>query len=611
MGEKKYTIDDLSKIPQIYLPTVSHSRDTVAFYWDKTGVLELYVLNMKTGEIKQVSHGECPRTLGARFVWTRDDKNLVFAKDKDGDENYNLIKINIESGKTEQLTYTPEYQDYAGDTSPNGKDLAIFSTRKGQLNLFRLNIENKQVIQLTDHVNPTEGGCSWNPKHDLIAYNVNETPNLQNMDIWLVKTDGSERKRIVSIKEGSQDIVVEWSKDGKLLAFTTDANGVKQPAIYNFETGEIKLLGKSKYEETATNFTEDGRKLACLRNYEAKVFPVIYDLETGECEVLPFPTGVAGSAQFSLNDNYLVATLTTPTIPSCLVAYNLEHKTVKYLIPPQYGKVDPAFFVTPEYVKYKSYDGLEIPAVLYKPKNIAKGMALPALIRVHGGPAYQYFLNFDMCAQILANEGYVVLQPNIRGSTGYGRNFQDMNIMDWGGGDLQDVVAGANYLKTLPYVDKEKIGIIGGSYGGFITFLAVTKKPELWVAACAWAGISHLKTFYQRSKPYMKYFIRMYMGDPEKNSKLWEERSALNFVQNIRCPILIGHGVHDPRVPVEESRQFRDKLIELGKKEGEDFEYVEFGEEGHDAYTDMSMRIRVFKLLLNFFNRRLRAQGIK
>jgi dipeptidyl aminopeptidase/acylaminoacyl peptidase len=98
----------------------------------------------------------------------------------------------------------------------------------------------------------------------------------------------------------------------------------------------------------------------------------------------------------------------------------------------------------------------------------------------------------------------------------------------------------------------------------------------------------------------------MHMGDPEKNSKLWEERSALNFAHNLRCPILIVHGVHDPRCPVEESRQFRDKLIELGKKEGEDFEYVEFGEEGHGAYTDMSMRTRTFKLLLDFFNRKLK-----
>lgn len=606
MKEKKYTIDILSKIPQVYLPTVSHSKDNVAFYWDKTGILELYTLDLKTNEIKQVSHGECPRTLRAGFVWTRDDKNLIFAKDKDGDENHNLIKINIESGKTEQLTYTPEHQDYAGDTSPDGKYLAMPSTRKGQLNLFRLDIESKKTVQLTDHVNPTWGGFSWNPKCDWIAYNVNETKNLRNMDMWLVKSDGSERKKIVSIKEGSQDIVVEWSKNGELLAFTTDAYRVNQPGVYNLKTGEVKLLGGQEYEEMAAAFSEDGRKLVCSRNHEATVFPVIYDLETGKCEEIPFPTGVAEFAKFASNDQFLIAPLTTPTIPIALVAYDLRNKSIKYLIKPQYGKADPAFFVTPEYVKYKSFDGLDIPAVLYKPTDVPEGQTLPALIMVHGGPTAQYFLRFNMFGQILANEDYVLLQPNVRGSTGYGRKFQDMNLMDWGGGDLEDAVAGANYLKSLPYVDKARIGIFGGSYGGFMTFLAVTKKPEPWAAACAWIGISHLKTFYKLSKPHFKYFIRMHMGDPDKNPELWEDRSALNFIQNIKCPILIVHGINDPRCPVEESRQFRDKLVELGKKEGEDFEYVEFGEEGHGAYTDMSMRTRTFKILLDFFNRRLK-----
>jgi len=606
MKEKKeYTIDNLSKIPQIYLPTVSHSKDKVAFYWDKTGMLELYTVDLKTSEIRQVSHGECPRAIRAGFVWTRDDENLIFAKDKDGDENHNLIKINIKSGKTEPLTSTTECQNYAADTSPDGKHLAMISTRKGQLNLFRLDIKRKEVNQLTNHVNPTWGGCSWNPKYDWIAYNVNETKDLRNLDVWLVKPDGSENKRIVCVKEGSEDVVTEWSKDGKLVAFTTDANKVKQPGIYNLETEETRLLG-GECEETAAGFSEDGKKLVCLRNYEATVLPVVYDVKTGKCEETRFPKGVAGAVQYALNDQLLIAPLNTPTIPSALVVYDVKDRTIKYLVEPQYGNADPKFFVIPEYIKYKSSDGLEIPAILYKPKSIPKGKILPTLVMPHGGPTGQYFFDFDIFGQILANEDYVLLLPNVRGSTGYGRKFQDMNLMDWGGKDLEDVAAGASYLKSLPYVDRTRIGVVGGSYGGFMTFLAVTKKPELWAAACAWIGISHLKKFYERSQPHFKYFIRMHMGDPEKNSKLWEDRSALNFANNIRCPILMIHGMHDPRCPVEESRQFRDKLVELGKKEGEDFEYVEFGEEGHGAYTDMSMRTRTLKILLDFFNRRLK-----
>lgn len=606
MDEKEYTIDDLSKIPQIYLPTISHSKDKIAFYWDKTGILELYVLDLKSKELKQVSHGECPRAIRAGFVWTRDDENLIFAKDKDGDENHNLTKINIESGDIDRLTNTPEKQDYPADTSPNGKYILMPSTRKGQLNLFRLNIKTKEVIQLTDHENPTWEGCAWNPNNDLIAYSVNETKNLQNNDIWMVKSDGTERQKIISVKLGSRDSVIEWSEDGELLAFVTNANGVYQPGVYNFDAEDIQLLGEAKYDEYARSFTKDGERLVCLRNHEAVVSPVVYDLQTGNCDCLDFPVGVAEGAKLALNDRLLITTLNTPTSPSFLVAYNFEKKKIETLIEPQYGKIDPTFFVGDEYVKYRSFDGLETAAVLYKPKKIRKGDKFPALVLVHGGPSSQYFRNFSLFGQILANEGYVLLLPNVRGSIGYGKEFEDMNLMDWGGGDLEDVVAGAKYLKTLPYVDKNRVGVFGGSYGGYMTFLQVTKKPEMWNAACAWIGISHLKTMYKRSKPHFKYFVRMNMGDPEKNSELWEDRSALNFAENVQCPLLIVHGVHDPRCPVQESRQFRDKLIELGKKEGEDFEYVEFGEEGHGAYTDMSMRTRTFKLLLDFFNRKLK-----
>lgn len=608
MERKRYTIEDLAKIPQIYLPTVSYSKDSIAFYWDKTGILELYTLNLRTKQIRQVSHGECPRAIRAGFVWLRDDENLVFAKDREGDENHNLIKINIESGEVEQLTDTPRHQDYPGDTSPDGRYILMPSTRKGQLNLFRLDIEKKETVQLTNHKNPTFGEVAWNPENDWIAYGVNETENLQNLDVWLVRADGNERRKIICIKVGSMEDVAEWSKDGKLLAFTTNANGVNQAGVYDATTEEVQLLGEAKHDETAAAFTEDGKKLVCLRNREATVTPVVYDLETGGCNVLNFPKGVVAGAKLALNDRYLVATLTTPTIPSSIVAYDFEKNEIETLIEPQYGNVDPEFFVVPQYVEYKSCDGLKIAAVLYKPKHVSSGERLPALVMVHGGPSGQYFLNFSMFGQILANEGYVVLQPNVRGSTGYGKEFEDMNLMDWGGGDLEDVAAGAEYLKALPYVDEKGVGVFGGSYGGYMTFMAVTKKPTLWGAACAWIGISRLKTLYERSTPLFQYFLRMNMGDPEENSALWEERSALNFAENLRCQLLMVHGVHDPRCPVEESRQFRDKLVELDREEGKSFEYVEFGEEGHGAYTDMSMRTRTFKLLLDFFNRRLKRK---
>ena len=223
-------------------------------------------------------------------------------------------------------------------------------------------------------------------------------------------------------------------------------------------------------------------------------------------------------------------------------------------------------------------------------------------MHVHGGPTAQWFRGFDPFAQFLVDRGLVVIEPNIRGSTGYGVEFRDAALKDWGGDDLEDVAAAAGYLKTLPYVDPERLVVFGGSYGGFMTFIAATKKPDLWRAAVAWVGISDLHKLYEKSMEHFKYYFREQMGDPEKDRALWRDRSAIEFADALRAKLLMVHGVNDPRCPVDQSRIFRDRLIELGRKEGEDFEYVELGDEGHGS-TDIAQKIRTFNILADYLER--------
>ena len=202
------------------------------------------------------------------------------------------------------------------------------------------------------------------------------------------------------------------------------------------------------------------------------------------------------------------------------------------------------------------------------------------------------------------------MNPNIRGSTGYGKEFMELNLKDWGGGDGKDVVYAKKYLETLDYVDPDRIGVFGGSYGGYMTFIQLTKyADEGWKTGSAWIGISDLKTMYDKSKPHFQYFLVQHLGTYEENKEVWKNASAMTFIDNIEKPIQMIHGVNDPRCPVEESRQFRDKLIEMGWKEGTEgektYEYIEFTDEGHGAFSDIGMRIRTFKLFVDYFKRRL------
>ena len=601
-------IEKLARIPQFYMPSLNHSKDELAFYWDITGRIELYVMNLSSGDYKQISNGEVPRALRSGYLWTRDNNGIIFAKDKDGDEKHDLYLLNLTTKEIEQLTNTPSFQEHVAHSSPDGKQLLFRSTRNGQMNLFSLDFETKEIKELTNYPRPVIGAL-WSPQNDFIVFGYNDTENFQNGDIWIMEPDGSNQRKLLSLKIGSRDGVTDISEDGKLLAVTSDFEGNSRAGVYNLDTDEIKWFGDGKYQEYSGKLSKNSEFLVCIRNSKATISPLIYDLDSGKVRILDFPPGIAAGNAITRNDESLMVTLNSSTSPSKLIKYDLNEDKIEELIPSHLGDLDLDFFITDDYVEYTSTDNLTIGAVLYKPRNIEMGKKLPALVQVHGGPTSQYLRNFSMFDQILVNNGFVILKPNFRGSTGYGRDFQDLNVEDIGGGDFEDVVAGVDYLKTLDYVDSSRIGILGGSYGGYMTFWATVKKPDIWKAGAASVGITDWKLLYDESMPHFKYYLHMMFGKPDEKGDLYKERSPIHFVENLKTPLLIVHGTHDPRCPITQARIYKDKMLELGWKEGTEgektFEYVEHTDIGHGGFTDQEFRIRSFKTILDFFKRRL------
>lgn len=600
-----FELETLASMPSFYFPTLSHNKDKLAFYWDKTGRNELYIMDLTTRKIEQISNGEIPKALRAGFIWSRDDTKILFAKDKDGDEQHNIHLIDLETKKVSMLTNTPDFQEYIVDSSPDGKWYSFVSNRNGQMNVFRISIDGETVEQITAHENPAFGG-KFSPDGKFLVYSTNEEKDLRNSDIYLAKTDGTHAERIIQVKVGSSDNFADWSKDERYIAFTTDASGIAQPAIYDLETKEIRFLGDGKHEQYAGKFSENGKFMVGMQNIEGSISPVIFDLETGETKELDFPKGIAAGTQLK-DDRYLFLTINTPTMPSQLIMFDLDTQKSEILLNTDTKGIDPSLFIEGEHIWYPSLDGTMIPAIIYKPRDFDPTYKYPAIVLPHGGPTGQYFMNFSMMAQYLADLGYVVLLPNVRGSTGYGVEFRDACLKDWGGKDHDDWVAGRQYIIDNYSVDPNRVAVFGGSYGGYATLVCLTKSPDLWAAGCAWVPVSHLKNMYEKSMPHFKYFLRMQMGDPVEDAELWEERSPLNFVENIKAPLLLVHGTNDPRCPVTESRNVRDRLLELGRKEGKDgdFEFVEYTDEGHGAMSDIQGRIRSMKLFTDFLKRRL------
>lgn len=600
-------LEELARLPSFAFVTPSHARDTIAFYWDKTGRFELYLLDLATRALTRLTDGEAPRGLRAGFVWTRDDAAIVFAKDRDGDEQNKLYLLDREAGGVRQLTDEPRTQEYAGEVHPDNGRMAVMSNRGGQMNVHALDLETRAWTRLTDFKNPAFAG-GWSKDGRWLAVAANESPDLRNSDGYLVRDDGGEVKRVLSVRDGSRDSLGDWHPDGRRVAVTSDATGTNRPGILDLASGEVRWLGEEGVDESAVEFSKDGAWLSTIRNRDAALLPVLYRVESGEARELRLPPGLAVGGSFVLGDTKLLVQHAAADRRSELVLYDLATDEYETLVPAEYGTIDPALFVGDDYVHYPSSDGQMVPAIRYTPRDARPGERFPAIVNVHGGPTAQFFRGFDPFAQFLADRGFVVLAPNVRGSTGYGVAWRDANLQDWGGGDLEDVAAGAAYLKGLPYVDPDRIGIFGGSYGGFMSYLAVVKRPDLFKVGAPWVGITDLHRLYDEDMEHFKYYLRQQMGDPEENRALWRDRSAIEFADRLRAKLLIIHGTNDPRCPITQARIFRDRIVALGKREGtgpdDDFEYHEL-DEGHGPGGDIAGRIRNFRLLADFLERRL------
>jgi dipeptidyl aminopeptidase/acylaminoacyl peptidase len=596
-------LEELASLPNYYLPSLSSKKDKLAFYWDKSGRVELYIMDLGERVPRKVSNSDVPKALRAGFVWDRNDECIYFAKDRDGDEQHDIWNINASSGATAQLTNNSSYQEYPVELSPDNQWLTVFSNKAGQLNLFKMKTDGSDYVQLSDYSSPVASGGNWSPDGEWLAYGVNETENLWNADLYRMKADGSAKERLLQIKEGSRENFADWSPDGEWMLFTSDAAGDERPGLLNVESKEIRWLGEDGVSESAVCFSPSGEKLLCLRNFESQVSPVIYDRASGQRRDLNLKPGLTAWCKF-IHEDLLLVSVSSSNQREAFILYDLERDVAEVLLEAEYGSISPKAFVEREHLYYESFDKRQIPALLSKPHGAEENERLPAIMMIHGGPTGQFFRGFDPYPQFLVSQGYVVLQPNVRGSTGYGAEFRDLNRMDWGGGDLEDVVAGAEYLKSLSFVDPDRIGIFGGSYGGFMTMIATTKRPDLWKAAAAWVGVSDLHLLHKNGMEHFQYYLEAQMGDPKENHDLWRDRSAIEFAGQLKAKMLLGHGVHDPRCPVEQSRLFRDKLVEHGFKEKEDFEYFEFEDQGHGS-NDIQHKTNTYRILRDFLARNL------
>jgi dipeptidyl aminopeptidase/acylaminoacyl peptidase len=255
--------------------------------------------------------------------------------------------------------------------------------------------------------------------------------------------------------------------------------------------------------------------------------------------------------------------------------------------------------VAPTLVHYPSRDGkFTISAWAYVPNNIVRNQKYPAIVYIHGGPATQSMDAFNRFIQYMNNQGYLIIAPNYRGGTGYGREFQEGNRRDAGGEELNDVLGAADFLQRTGFIDPAKLIVLGGSYGGYLTMMAVTRHPQMWAAGVAIVPFVNWFTEFENEDPQLQEYFRLFMGDPVKDKALWEDRSPINFIDKVKAPLLILAGGNDPRCPKSEAQQIATAvkkhggtaILKIYEDEGHGFSRVE---NQIDAYQRVADFLRV------------------
>jgi dipeptidyl aminopeptidase/acylaminoacyl peptidase len=492
------------------------------------------------------------------------------------------------------------------------------------MNVYRHDLSTGETTKVTDY-DRAVWGSELSPSCDRFAFTTNESDDYDNKDVYVAAVDGSNPRNLHIGETGAEAGVHDWGPDGDRLLVSDNTEDLTRVGVYDLESDDVEWFGDLSYEETPAAFLPDGERFLATRARDAKTVPVVYDVASGEARELDLPDGVASfgmAGESVVDDDRLLVQHTSPTRRTDVLLYDLTDDESEVLLPADHGPFDPEEeFADAEYFTFDS-DGIpETPAraVEHGPSEELEIGALlydsgerpsPLIVNPHGGPRHRDTKSFDLYTQVLVQRGYSVLKVNYRGSTGRGREFVRELYDDWGGAEQGDVATAVEHvLAEHDWLDDDAVAVFGGSYGGYSAYWQMVQYPDLYEAGVAWIGVSDLPDMYENTMPHFRTeLMDTYLGSPEENPDLYEERSPSTHVENVRAPLFVVHGVNDRRVPVSQARIFRDELEAAGFEAGEDgdFEYEELGAEGH-ASSDQEQKLRMFRLLDDFLARRMPA----
>ena len=598
---KQYTIDEFLGTTNYTGASFSPAGDKLLISSDETGIYNAYAIPVEGGEPIQLTSS----TDNAIFAlsYFPEDERFLYTSDEGGNE-LNHVFVQSVDGTVEDLTpgdtLKASFYGWADDDQSffigsNERDQRFFDVYEYDAETY----EREMIYQNEEGRNVA--AISPDKRYLVLA----KTNTNADSDLFLYDRETGETALLTDFEGDVQNSAETFSPDGRYLYYTTDRDHEFTYLVrHDPETGEVEEVLKPDWDVLYARFSEHGTYLVVGINNDASTELRIYEADTMTPVDLPdLPDADMTSVRISDDEERIAFYASSSRMPRDLFVADLAGGEPRQLTTSLNPAIDPAHLVEGKVVRFESYDGLEIPGILYTPHQASAVNPVPALVWVHGGPGGQSRVGYSALGQYLVNNGYAVYAINNRGSSGYGKTFFHLDDRKHGEADLDDVVASKQMLAETGYVDAERIGIIGGSYGGYMTLAALTFRPDVFDAGVNLFGISNWHRTVTNIPPWWESFraaLEKEMGDFD-DEEFFKAKSPLFHADQIEKPLMVLQGANDPRVLKVES----DEIVEAVRANGVPVEYIVFDDEGH-GFVKKENQARGYKAILDFLDRYLR-----
>ncbi|HLL76590.1 MAG TPA: S9 family peptidase [Pyrinomonadaceae bacterium] len=597
-------------------PTVSPAGERVAFLMNTTGTAQIWAVDARGGWPEQLTF-YADRVDFVRFA--PDGSGLVFGKSRGGDENAQFYWMAADGARVRPLTDAPKIRHNFGGFSPDGRRIAYSSNRRDP-NFFDVYVMDVATAreELVYQQDGSNGVAAWS--HDgrfLVVSRSNEQLSLDN-DLFLVELATRAVTHLTPHTGAAQYSDVHFARDGRSIILATNAEGEwLRLSRLDLSTRKIAPLEDSDWDTDATALSRDGRLFAYTLNRdgfsELYVRPVNAD---GTLGARPAPVklpgkGIVSGLEFSADASRLALTFSGARFNANVWLYDTRSRALSQVTRASLAGIPQTSFAEPELVRYKTFDGREIPAWYYRPQPAANRTAsqgatgatggLPVIVSVHGGPEAQERPGFNAVYQYFLSRGYAVFAPNVRGSTGYGKTYTHLDDVKLREDSVKDLAASVEWLKTQGGADSRRIAVMGGSYGGYMVLAAITLYPDLWSAAVEMFGIANFETNLRNTSGYRRRQREREYGTLANDLEFLKSVSPIYKVDRIRAPLFVLQGRNDPRVPYTESEQ----IVKALRDRNRPVEYILFEDEGH-GFVKLANRLVLYPRVVEFLDRHMK-----